>query len=195
LALSVAAGDKIVEFPTKRAMASGQDNRGVSAWVVWILAFTAIAGFFWPRMAGVAFMGLAYFGVLHLAVLVYEQVAEPQFRDNMSPEEFEHYCAAVLRGAKWRAHVTPASGDQGVDIVAEKRGRRIVVQCKMYSKPVGNRAVQEVVAGVAHAEAERGVVVTTVGYTPAAAALAASNNVLLLHHAELHRIDRLLARR
>ncbi|WP_424363182.1 restriction endonuclease [Methylocystis parvus] len=171
-----------------------QSNRGVAGWVVAIFAFTALAGFFWPRMAGLFFMGLAFFGVLHLAVLVYEQIAEPQFRDDMSPEEFEHYCAALLRQAKWRANVTPASGDQGVDIVAEKRGLRIVVQCKMYSKPVGNRAVQEIVAGIAHVDAQRGVVVTTVGYTPAAEALAASNNVLLLHHSQLHRIDRLLAR-
>jgi len=31
-------------------------------------------------------------------------------------------------------------------------------------------------------------------YTPAAVKLAASNQVLLLHHADLRRIDRLLAR-
>lgn len=171
-----------------------RSHRGVAGWVVAIFFFTALAGCFWPRMAGLFFMGLAFFGVLHLAVLVYEQIAEPQFRDDMSPEEFEHYCAALLRQAKWRAKVTPASGDQGVDIVAEKRGLRIVVQCKMYSKPVGNRAVQEIVAGIAHVDAQRGVVVTTIGYTPAAEALAASNNVLLLRHSQLRRIDRLLAR-
>jgi restriction system protein len=169
-------------------------NRAISGWVAAIIGFTALAGVFWPKTIGLAFMSLAFFGVLHLAVLVYEQIAEPQFRDGMSPEEFEHYCAALLRRARWRADVTQASGDQGVDIVAEKRGLRIVVQCKMYSKPVGNRAVQEIVAGIAHEEAQRGVVVTTVGYTSAAEALAASNNVLLLHHSQLHRIDRLLAR-
>jgi restriction system protein len=169
-------------------------DREISGWVAAILGFTTLAGVFWPKTMGLVFMGLGFFGVLHLAVLVYEQVAEPQFRDAMSPEEFEHYCAALLRRAQWRAEVTQASGDQGVDIVAEKRGLRIVVQCKMYSKPVGNRAVQEIVAGIAHVEAQRGVVVTTVGYTPAAEALAASNNILLLHYSQLHRIDRLLAR-
>ncbi|WP_457797675.1 restriction endonuclease [Methylocystis sp. S23] len=176
-------------------MTPRRQKDGVAVWVVWIFAFLALAGFFWPRMPGLAFMGLALFGVLHLAVLVYEEIAEPRFREDMTPGEFEHYCAAALRRAKWRAHVTPASGDQGVDIVAEKRGLRIVVQCKMYSKPVGNRAVQEIAAGVAHAEAQRGVVVTTIGYTPAAEALAESNGVLLLHHSELRRIDRLLQSR
>lgn len=138
-------------------------------------------------------MGLALVGLLHLAVLVHEQIIEAKFDANMSPEEFEHYCAAVLREMKWNARVTRASGDQGVDIVADKRGLRIVIQCKKYSKPVGNRAVQEIVAGIAHEGAQRGVVVTTSDYTPAAEKLAASNDVLLLHHTDLRRIDRILA--
>lgn len=139
-------------------------------------------------------MGLALFGVLHLAVLVYEQIAEARFHDNMTPEEFEHFCATVLQEINWRARVTRASGDQGVDIVADKRGMRIVVQCKKYSKPVGNRAVQEIVAAIAHEDADRGVVVSTSSYTPAAEKLAASNEVLLLHHSDLRRIDKLLRR-
>jgi len=167
-----------------------QNGPPVAGWVAWILVCDVLAGWRWPDRTGLVFMGLALFGVLHLAVLVYEEIAEPQYREDMSPEEFEHYCAAVLRRAKWRAFVTQASGDQGVDIVAEKRGLRIVLQCKKYAKPVGNRAVQEIAAGVAFAQARRGVVVTTSGYTPAAEALAESNGVLLLHHSELSRIDR-----
>ncbi|HEY8070490.1 MAG TPA: restriction endonuclease [Methylocystis sp.] len=162
--------------------------------MIWIIAFTVLAGFFWPRALGLVCMGLAFIGLLHMAVLVYEEIAGAKFREDMSPREFEHYCAAVLREMKWKARVTQASGDQGVDIVAEKRGVRIVIQCKKYSKPVGNRAVQEIVAAIAHEGARRGVVVATADYTPAAVKLAASNQVLLLHHADLHRIDRLLAR-
>ena len=162
--------------------------------VIWIVAFTVVAGFFWPRAPGIVFMGLGLIGLLHLAVLVYEQITETRFHEDMSPEEFEHYCAAVLREMKWKARVTQASGDQGVDIVADKRSMRIVIQCKKYSKPVGNRAVQEIVAAVAHEGAQRAVVVTTSDYTPAAEKLATSNRVLLLHHADLRKIDRLLAR-
>jgi restriction system protein len=162
--------------------------------VIWIVAFTALAGFFWPRAPGIAFMGLALIGLLHLAVLVHEQITQASFHENMSPQEFEHYCASVLREMKWDARVTQFSGDQGADIVADKRGTRIVIQCKKYSKPVGNRAVQEIVAAIAHEGAQRGVVVTTSDYTRAAEKLATSNEVLLLHHTDLRRIDRLLAR-
>ncbi len=162
--------------------------------VIWIVVCIGLAGYFWPRTPGVVLMGLAFIGLLHLSVLVYEQITEARFDEDMSPEEFEHYCADVLREMKWEARVTQASGDQGVDIVADKRRMRIVIQCKKYSKPVGNRAVQEIVAAIAHEGAQRGVVVTTSAYTPAAEKLAASNQVLLLHHAELRKIDRLLAR-
>ncbi len=168
---------------------AGRERRRCLAWFV---TFGLLSGYCWPSGVGLAFMGLAYLGILHLAMLVFEEVTSPQFHADMSPEEFEHYCASVLRERKWDARVTPASGDQGVDIVADKRGLRIVVQCKKYSKPVGNRAVQEIVAGIAHQDAQRGVVVATSGYTSSAVKLAASNEVLLLHHSELHRIDRLL---
>lgn len=163
-------------------------------WIAWIALFTCLAAPYWPKTPGLIFMSMALFGLLHMAVLVYEQISRAQFKDDMSPQEYEHYCAAVLRESQWAARVTQASGDQGVDIVAEKGGARIVVQCKKYSKPVGNRAVQEIVAAIAHEEAERGVVVATSGYTRAAKRLAASNRVLLLHHSQLPRIDRLLQR-
>ena len=171
-----------------------EQSSGAALSVLWTLAFLALAGRFWPRPSGLVCMALAFVGLLHLAVLVHDEIKRPKFREKMSPEEFEHYCAAVLREQKWNARVTKASGDQGVDIVAEKRGLRIVVQCKKYSKPVGNRAVQEIVAAIAHEDAQRGVVVATCDYTPAAERLAASNEVLLLRHTQLGQIDRLLRR-
>ena len=167
-------------------------ERQRSLCLAWFVVFTLLSGCFWPRGFGVACMALAYLSILHLAMLVFEEIAGPQFRETMSPQDFERYCALVLRERKWDARLTPPSGDQGVDIVADKRGLRIVVQCKKYGKPVGNRAVQEIVAGIAHQDAQRGVVVATSGYTASAIKLAASNEVLLLHYSELHRIDRLL---
>jgi restriction system protein len=169
-----------------------QKDRGKTICIVWIAFFIALAGLFWPRPLGMALMGLAYAGIVHLAVLAYDEITGAKFHEDMSPEEFEHYCAALLRESNWDARVTKLSGDQGVDIVADKRGTRIVVQCKKYSKPIGNRAVQEIVAGIAHQDAQRGVVVATSDYTPSAVKLAASNHVLLLHHSDLPKIDRLL---
>jgi restriction system protein len=185
-----------IQFRCSRVKARTQPPLGTerqrSLCLAWFVVFTLLAGCFWPRGFGLACMALAYLSILHLAMLVFEEIAGPQFRENMSPQDFERYCALVLRERQWDARLTPPSGDQGVDIVADKRGLRIVVQCKKYGKPVGNRAVQEIVAGIAHQDAQRGVVVATSGYTASAVKLAASNEVLLLHHSELRRIDRLL---
>lgn len=43
--------------------------------------------------------------------------------------------------------LTKGSGDQGVDIIAEKDEIKCAIQCKRYSQLVGNKVVQEVVAG------------------------------------------------
>jgi restriction system protein len=173
-------------------MFGDEKARELAGWVFWIALFVALSAPFWPGKLGAVLMGLAFFGLLHLAILVFDEITRTRYDERMSPTDFEHYCASVLREYKWNAHVTQASADQGVDIVADKRGLRIVLQCKKYSKPVGNKAVQEIVAGIAHSDAQRGVVVATNGYTKAAERLAASNAVLLLHHSELYKIDRLL---
>lgn len=125
-----------------------------------------------------------------------EQVAQYRavfetFSDRMTPVEFESFCAEQLRRTGWDAHVTRQSRDQGVDVIAEKDGLRIVLQCKLYSNPVGNKAVQEAVAGKAFERAKYCAVVSNSSYTSAAEQLASTNGVLLLHYSELKRIETL----
>ncbi|CAM3711921.1 hypothetical protein BS639_17225 [Rouxiella silvae] len=111
---------------------------------------------------------------------------------DMTPTEYEHYCADVLRDQGWEARVTKGSGDQGVDVLAEKNGVTIAVQCKKYSSPVGNKAVQEVAAGKGFYGADYGMVVTNNTYTASAKQLANSQLVFLLHHDDLYSIDELI---
>ncbi len=114
------------------------------------------------------------------------------FSDDMSPAEFEGFCAEELRQAGWIARVTLQSRDQGVDVVADKDNVRVVLQCKLYTGPVGNKAVQEAAAGRAHEKADYGAVVTNNRYTSAAEQLAATNGVLLLHYRDLRNLDAML---
>ena len=58
--------------------------------------------------------------------------------------------------------------------------------------PVGNKAVQEIVAGRAHEQAHHGVVVTNNRYTSAAEQLAAANGIMLLHFRDLVNLETLL---
>lgn len=108
-----------------------------------------------------------------------------QFNATMSPTDYEHFCADRLKLSGWNPTVTQASGDQGADIVATRGGKTIVVQCKHYSKPVGNKAVQEVAAEMRHYNGDSGVVIATNGFTKSAEQLAASNGIMLLGHDDL----------
>jgi restriction system protein len=106
-----------------------------------------------------------------------------------SGTDYEHLCAALLRKAGWSTQMTKGSGDQGADVIAKRGGRRIVVQCKFYSKPVGNKAVQEVVAAKQFVGADLAIVASNQSFTGSARKLAAANAVLLLHHDQLATIS------
>ena len=109
------------------------------------------------------------------------------------PIAYEGYVASLLCGLGWDAHATRISGDQGVDIIALKNGKKLVVQCKLYSKPVGNRAVQEIVAGRVFERANFAAVVSNVGFTQSARQLATSSDVYLMHHDQLADLDNVIS--
>jgi restriction system protein len=109
------------------------------------------------------------------------------------PIEYESWCAERLKAVGWNARVTKASGDQGADVIADKNGRILVVQCKLYSGDVGNKAVQEVLAARTYYRATDAAVVTPTSFTKSARQLAGVSNVLLLHHNDLSQIDSLVA--
>jgi restriction system protein len=98
---------------------------------------------------------------------------------------YERLVAAQLAQVGFDVQFTPATGDQGVDLVASRPGTRIAIQCKDYGKPVGNEAVQQVYAGAKFYAAERSIVVAPNDFTIAARQLASSLGVQCLHHEEL----------
>lgn len=114
--------------------------------------------------------------------------------DGLSPSAFEAHCARLLAAQGWAAHTTALTGDQGADIIAEKGGTRLVIQCKLLARPVGNKAVQEAHAARTHFGAAHAAVVSNADFTRAARDLASSTGILLLHHSQLGDIDRLIRR-
>jgi HJR/Mrr/RecB family endonuclease len=105
--------------------------------------------------------------------------------ENLSPIEFEHYCADILKAHGWQVRVTQASGDQGIDVIGKYNNKTVAFQCKKYSNPVGNKAVQEIIAGKQFINADMAAVVTNATYTESAKQLANATNVYLLHYSEL----------
>ena len=107
-------------------------------------------------------------------------------------EEYEVFCEQLLVESEWEVTRTPKTGDHGVDLVAIKDAYRVCIQCKKYSKAVGNSAIQEVTAGVTHYQRNQAAVVTNNSFTKRAIELAESNNVMLLHHDELENLENIL---
>ncbi|HMO29336.1 restriction endonuclease [Enterovirga sp.] len=110
--------------------------------------------------------------------------------DGLSPAAFEAACAHALAARGWSARTTALTGDQGADIIAEKDGVRLIVQCKLLGRPVGNKAVQEAHAARTHFGARHAAVVSNADFTRGARDLAATTGVVLLHHSQLGEIER-----
>lgn len=121
-----------------------------------------------------------------------EEELEMMAEASPDPYEFEGNCKKILEKAGWEARTTPKSGDQGVDVIAKKEDILIVVQCKFYSQPVGNKAVQEISAGKTYYKADYAVVVTNNTYTKSARQLANSCGVILLNIKQLKKINEYL---
>jgi HJR/Mrr/RecB family endonuclease len=98
---------------------------------------------------------------------------------SMSGAQFEDFTADLFRAMGHQAVVLGGAGDQGVDVIVNRRGERVAVQCKNHNRPVGNRPVQEVYAGAQHHRCVEACVVAPAGYTRGAIALATSTGVSL----------------
>jgi restriction system protein len=111
------------------------------------------------------------------------------FSADMDPIDYEEMVADCLTDLGWQTRLTKGSGDQGIDVVAEMRGKRVVIQCKRYASSIGNSAVQEAYAGKSFENADYAAVVSNAKFTRGARQLAASTNVILLHHDELTQLE------
>ncbi len=95
--------------------------------------------------------------------------------------EFEEFCYSLYNELGYYVEHTKLSNDQGADLIIEKDGVRTVVQAKHYAFPVGNKAVQEVVASKAfYDHATHAIVITNSTFTPSAIKLSEANAVELV---------------
>ncbi|MCI8996574.1 MAG: restriction endonuclease [Lachnospiraceae bacterium] len=94
--------------------------------------------------------------------------------------EFEEYAARLLEKNGFRhVQVTRSSGDQGVDILAERDGTSYAIQCKHYTGKISNKAVQEAYAGAEYYGCDVPVVLTDSSFTRSARELGESIGVEL----------------
>lgn len=100
--------------------------------------------------------------------------------DFMDGHQFEHWCASLLQKIGFvNVEVTQGSGDQGVDVLAEKDGIKYAIQCKCYSSDLGNKPIQEVNTGKAIYHCQIGAVITNRYFTQGGKEAATATGVLL----------------
>lgn len=100
--------------------------------------------------------------------------------DLMEGRDFEYFCADLLEKRGFlEVEVTKGSGDNGVDILAEKDGVTYAIQCKRYDEPVGVKAVQEAYAGRDYYDRMVGVVMTNQYFTKNAVDMARKLKIML----------------
>lgn len=100
--------------------------------------------------------------------------------DRMSGRRFEECLLRLFRSRGWHVQLTPTSGDYGADLVGtDENGQVVVIQAKRYQRPVGVRAIQEVLGGKVHYSASRALVITNNEFTPNARTLARQAHVEL----------------
>lgn len=113
--------------------------------------------------------------------------AGPQADDinSLAGVEFENYLMGVFKIAGYDVSGTPATGDQGADMILAKSGVKIAVQAKRFTSNVGNKAVQEVTSARQYYSCKEAWVVTNSKFTKAAMELAHKCNVRLIDGQEL----------
>lgn len=111
----------------------------------------------------------------------------------LSGVEFEIWISKLLKENGFAdVRGTPATGDQGADLIAKKDGKTIIIQAKRYQGTVGNKAVQEVISAVQFYRGDEGLVITNSTFTPSAKALAHRSNIKLIDGKMLENIGKYL---
>jgi restriction system protein len=81
---------------------------------------------------------------------------------SLDPYDFERYVAALFRSKGYRVQLRGRSGDAGVDLMLTQRGgKRAIVQCKRYRRPIGPDIVRELYGTLIHERVSHAFLVTT----------------------------------
>lgn len=195
---------------------SRQNNNSGCGTIIGIALIIGFISAYWPYILGlIAFIALAYAiyrvsinnrkkshdSNVHTGNVVNsesdslineipEEKKQVRSIDTMDGHDYEYFCADVLKHHGYdNVQVTRGSGDQGVDITAERDGIKYAVQCKRYSQAVGNKAVQEIYAGMRFYGCHVGIIMTNNYFTSSAKELAKRNGIILWDRDMLDKFD------
>ena len=104
------------------------------------------------------------------------RLAVPQHMARLSPTDFEVACAALFQSMGFNTSLTRTTGDDGVDIILSRNGRKDIVQCKHYfNRTVGNVEVRNLLGAKQDFEATEAYLLTSGSFSGPAWELARRN--------------------
>ena len=99
----------------------------------------------------------------------------------ISPIDYEKVVANWMRfNGFYNIKFTKKTGDYGADIIGEHQGFKYAVQCKLYSRPVGYHAIEEVIGAMHYYKCNGAIVVTNNTFTRQAREGAEKTGVVLI---------------
>ena len=97
-----------------------------------------------------------------------ERLRQKKLRDfwmSLSGTGFERELGTLYEQFGYQVASTPASGDEGVDLILIKDGKKTVVQCKAHKAPVGPAIVRELYGSMVAFGADNAILACTGGFT------------------------------
>lgn len=101
----------------------------------------------------------------------------------------EDFLYAYFSSLGFKVDKTQKSRDYGADLIVHNRGKKIVIQCKLYfNHSVGNSAIQEIATAKDYYLADKCVVITNSYFTKSAITLSISAGVTLIDRNGLNKL-------
>jgi len=110
--------------------------------------------------------------------------------DWMEGIEFEKFLERLFLALDFKVKRTPASRDMGADLILESKSKVIAVQAKRQESSVGNKAVQQIIAGMDYYHANEGWVISNSEFTTSAFKQASPKGIKLINGDGLKKLQR-----
>ena len=111
---------------------------------------------------------------------LYPQKKVVSYWQKLSGYKFEKELAQIFIKNGFDTEITKKSGDGGVDIILNPKGKKIYIQCKAYQSHAGVAVVRELLGCMELNDVEYGIIACTGGFTKGAVEMAMKVGIYLL---------------
>lgn len=118
-----------------------------------------------------------------------EQVIHNQSARHFSPSHLEKFTAELFKQMGYQVSHTGRTGDHGIDVrLVNPRGEVELVQCKQWTKPVGEPEVRDLAGAMVHEKAVRAFIIAPGGFSASARQWAKGKRIVLADEKEINRL-------